>query len=114
MDHLIPDVLANPTGKGGQEAQTLRNFAPLPTNQNRVAKATSCSTKLMPGGIYAVYVSAAGRTHPVHPYAAWLVSQAASTTVAQLDDQALLEKNSSPDLGSQRIAKIASDLLSRL
>jgi len=114
VDHLIPDILLNPTGRGGQEAQTLRNFAPLPTNQNRTARATSCSTKLTGGGIYSGYVNARGKTHFVHPYAAWLITHGGAFGSAQLDDQALLEVNSTPDLGSQRIAKIANELLGRL
>ena len=114
VDHLIPDILVSPTGRGSQEAQTLRNFAPLPTNQNRVAKATNCSTKLSDNGIYSTYISAGGVTHSVHPYVVWLVTHASLVVPAQLDDQALLEKNSIPDLGSQRISKIASELLTRL
>jgi hypothetical protein len=114
VDHLIPDILINSTAPGAREAQSLRNFAPLPTNQNRVAKATSCSSKLSATGIYSNYVTASRQTHLVHSYTAWLLTQASSTATTALDDQSLLEKNSSPELGSQRITKIASDLLSKL
>jgi hypothetical protein len=115
VDHLIPDIIANSASNGGQEAQSLRNFAPLPTNQNRVAKATSCSSKLAPNGIYATYLAGGPRiAHASHPYAQWLVSSAGKYLPAQLDDQSLLEKNSAPDIGSDRIKKIVSDLLPRI
>lgn len=114
VDHLIPDSLINSTARGGQEAQSLRNFAPLPTNQNRTAKATNCSSKLSVTGIYSNYVNAAGKTHAVHPYTAWLLTHAVSLAATLLDDQSLLEKNSAPDLGSQRVTKIANDLLSKI
>jgi hypothetical protein len=111
VDHLIPESLLSLQMPGGLEGETLRNFAPLPTNQNRVAKATSCSAKLGAGGIYAIYC--AGHTHKVHPYSKWLTANV-PRAVTTLDNQAHLEKNSNPDIGSQRIAHIASELLARI
>ena len=113
VDHLIPASLLDLQAPGGLDGETLRNFSPLPTNQNRVAKATSCSTKLSPGGIYANYIG--GNTHLKHPYCYWLMSvQATNYQNKNMDDQSLLEKNSSPDIGSERIAKIRDELLSRI
>jgi hypothetical protein len=111
VDHLIPDVMTNSAKMGGQEVQTLRNFAPLPTNQNRVAKATSCSSKLATGGVYATYLAGVGATHAIHPYVQWLVTAAGAYSPADLDSQGLLEKNSTPDIGSDRVKQIASRLL---
>lgn len=113
IDHLIPSSLLDLKNAGGLDGETLRNFAPLPTNQNRVAKATACASKLGIGGIYSLYIN--GHTHRVHPYAEWLVKQHATTIpLGKLDDQACLEKNSLPDVGSQRIAKVRDDLISRI
>jgi hypothetical protein len=112
VDHLIPESLLNQSAPGGLEGQTLRNFAPLPTNQNRVAKATSCSSKLAVGGIYQTYVG--GSTHFVHPYCQWLLTSNAPPYTAVLDTQANLERNISPDVGTLRVKKIAGDLLARI
>jgi hypothetical protein len=111
VDHLIPDSLLDSSKPGGVQGQTLRNFAPLPSNQNRAAKATNCSTKLSPGGIYATYVSGASG-HAVHPYCLWILSTAILNIA--LDNQSNLERNSNPDVGTQRISEIASQLILRL
>lgn len=110
VDHLIPESLLKTAAPGGVEGHTLRNFAPLPTNQNRVAKATSCSSKFAAGGIYAVYC--AGATHFVHPYCQWLLSN--PQLAVALDTQANLQPNSTPDVGTIRIQHIAQDLMSRI
>jgi hypothetical protein len=110
IDHLIPESLLKLKLPGGIDGQSLRNFAPLPTNQNRSAKATSCSTKLSSGGIYDRYIS--GATHAVHGYCQWLVANSLAPPYgAALDSQQNLERNSSPDVGTMRIQKIAADLL---
>lgn len=113
VDHLIPEALLKMQAPGGLEGQTLRNFAPLPTNQNRAAKATGCYVKLSSGGIYDHYVNA-GTTHAVHPYCRWLLTSTGSPYATVLDTQANLEKNSAPDVGSLRISKIANELLVRI
>jgi hypothetical protein len=113
IDHLIPDSMIT-IGSGSQEAQTLRNFCPLPANMNRAAKATGCSSKLANVGIYANYVNGRGTNHPVHPYAAWLLQQAQGIPGHQLDDQQLLEKNSSPGLGSARLNWLTQNLIGKL
>lgn len=112
IDHLIPESLLNSMAPGGPEGQTLRNFAPLPSNQNRVAKATSCSSKLGQNGIYQAYLS--GTTHPLHPYCQWLLNQHATVYMADLDAQIKLERNQQPDIGTQRIQYIRDQLLPRL
>jgi hypothetical protein len=106
VDHLLPESMIQANASGQPEALTLRNLAPLPANQNRVAKATSCSSKLGTGGIYDVYVQTA-QNH--HPYAAWLVSNQAQHG-AQLDLQLYLEPNQSPAVGADRIDHITAAL----
>jgi hypothetical protein len=110
VDHLIPDSLLDANAPGGMEGQTLLNFAPLPTNQNKAAKATSCSAKLAAGNIYDMYSQ--GAAHNVHPYCRWLLTTAGQG--AALDTQSNLERNSVPDVGSERIKEITKELLSRI
>jgi len=114
IDHLIPHskLVANTPGK--LEGERLRNFAPLPANQNRVAKATDCHSKLLPtSGIYDVYLGST--THHFHDYCNWLVNTHALTiSNVDLNDQSKLEKNSSPNIGTIRILKICDELLPRL
>lgn len=112
IDHLIPEsmLVANQAGYG--ECNGIKNFAPLPSNQNRVAKATSCSSKLGENGIYDAYVTGAGT---VHQYAVWLVKDHAKQyQPSQLDNQALLETNATPAIGDARLEKIVTELLDRL
>jgi hypothetical protein len=113
VDHLIPESLLSSNLPGGVEGQTLRNFAPLPTNLNRVASATSCSSKLNGTGIYSNYLT--GTTHQLHPYCQWLVAtHPLGLNSADLDNQAFLENNQNPDIGAQRISYIHSMLLARI
>jgi hypothetical protein len=112
IDHLIPESMLKANQPGYGEGSTIKNFAPLPSNQNRVAKATSCSSKLDENGIYGAYISGTGT---VHQYAVWLVKDhARQSQPAQLDDQALLETNATPAVGDQRLDKIATELIERL
>jgi hypothetical protein len=110
VDHLIPESLLLPNMAGEGEGSTIRNLAPLPANQNTAAKNTPCSTKLAPGGLYDVHVRGGGL---FHPYCDWLVNGAGIQGV-HLDQQALLQPNSQPDVGTQRVDKIADELLVRL
>jgi hypothetical protein len=110
VDHLIPESTLAPHTPGSAEGTTLRNLSPLPSNLNIAAKATSCSIKLGPNGIYDNYCRAAGTPHP---YCNWLVN-AAGVQGADLDKQGLLQPNSQPDVGTQRISKIRDELRSRL
>jgi hypothetical protein len=112
VDHLIPESMLNLQAPGGSDGQTLRNFAPLPSNQNRVAKGTSCSSKLAPGGIYDQYCS--GTAHLVHPYSLWLLGATVAPYAAVLDIQANLERNKTPDVGTHRIKEVISQLLPRI
>ncbi|PFI53290.1 hypothetical protein COI76_15740 [Bacillus cereus] len=111
VDHLIPQSLLN--NAQGNEGETLRNFAPLPQSQNREAKATHCSSKLSPNGIYANYL--AGGSHFVHPYGQWLVDNYSSfPNPSDLDRPELLEVNQQPDVGTERIQYIADILINRM
>lgn len=113
IDHLIPDSLLVENKLGFAEGNTLRNFAPLPMNQNRVAKATSCSSKLGANGIYSTYIG--GGTHPVHPYCNWLVQHHAPNFQSpSLDRQENLEKNVTGDVSTSRIQKIRDELNTRI
>ncbi len=114
VDHLIPQRLLQPNAPGAEEGNTLRNLAPLPANQNRVARATNCSSKLGRGGIYEAYLNST--THAVHPYCQWLVTvhYPQITTPSDLDRQELLEPNRTPDIGSSRIKYISEYLLPRI
>lgn len=112
VDHLIPDSMRQLNAPGYSESDGIRNFAPLPTNQNKVAKATSCSSKLQANGIYDVLISGAGT---IHPYWVWLVKDHyPQHQPAQLDEQGLLEVNAAPPIGDARLDKISSELLTRL
>jgi hypothetical protein len=110
IDHLIPESLLIPNMAGEGEGATIRNLAPLPANLNTAAKNTPCSTKLVPGGLYDVHVRGGGT---FHPYCDWLVNGAGVQAV-DLDQQSLLQPNSQPDVGTQRIDRIADELLPRL
>jgi hypothetical protein len=110
VDHLIPERMRTENAQGDAEIDTLRNFAPLRTNQNRVAKTTSCSTKLASGGVY----DAVLQNTPYHPYVQWLVQYHAAAYTAQLDDQQYLEPNQSPDIGDKRIEHIVEHLWLRI
>lgn len=110
IDHLFPASVVERDLPGAMESDTLVNLSPLPANQNRVAKATSCSSKLGPGGIYAAYV--ASHLSP-HPYAMWLL-QAQGDMGADLDRQELLEPNQEPDVVSPRIEWLSTNLHARL
>lgn len=113
IDHLIPDSMKIPNQPGVVEINTIRNFSPLPANQNRIAKATSCSTKLGTGGIYDVIISG---TTPYHPYCKWLVQTHAPaiTPAANLDNQMYLEPNQSPNIGNARLEFITDHLLDKV
>ncbi|MEH7158973.1 DUF262 domain-containing protein [Neobacillus drentensis] len=111
IDHLIPQSLLS--NAQGDEGETLRNFAPLPQSQNRAAKATHCSSKLSPNGIYANYLL--GGSHYPHPYCEWLVNNYHTfTTPSDLDRPELLELNQNPDIGTERIQFIADVLISKI
>jgi hypothetical protein len=113
IDHLIPESLLKQNVAGYGDGNSIRNFAPLPTNQNRVAKATSCSSKLGPNGIYEVYLG--GTTHPDHPFCNWLVDEHyPAFTPSDLDNQKLLEVNSTPNVGDSRVDHLVERLRLRI
>lgn len=112
VDHLIPDSMRQANQPGYAESDGIRNFAPLPTNQNHVAKATSCSSKLQTNGLYDVLISGAST---IHPYWVWLVKDhLPQYDPAAFDQQACLEVNAQPAIGDARLDKISAELLARL
>jgi hypothetical protein len=113
VDHLIPESMGIRNSSGYAEINGIGNFAPLPSNQNRAAKATSCSTKLAKGGIFDVYLQ--GQAHPAHPYCTWLVQNHALMFAGpQLDDQRLLEVNATPAVADARVDQLQNLLVSRI
>lgn len=113
IDHLIPEVRLIENHPGHGEGNTIRNFSPLPGNQNRVAKATSCSSKLQgPNSVYGTLVLGAANTHP---YVDWIyTTHAAAQNSVDLDNQGLLEPNRVPPIGDVRMNFIADLLVARL
>jgi hypothetical protein len=113
IDHILPESLIFRNKPGEHEANSLRNYAPLPSNLNQVAKATSASEKLKANGLYDNYIN--GTTHKVHPYCQWLVNpHASSKNQPDLDSQALLEPNKTPAIGDERLRFIRDELVERL
>ena len=110
VDHLIPTSVIDVHGNGANESQKLMNFAPLPSNQNRVARATSCSSKLSERGTYDNYISISENPHS---YCQWLVKNQGSYG-SDLDRQEMLEPNMNPDIGMERLEWLADNLLRRL
>lgn len=112
IDHLIPDSMKLENAQGYAEVNSIRNFSPLPSNQNRIAKATSCSTKLSDAGIYYMVIA----SNPnYHPYLNWLLTHASSMEHRELlDQQAYLEPNQQPSIGDERLDHITDRLLTRI
>ncbi|MEI6776559.1 MAG: DUF262 domain-containing protein [Chloroflexales bacterium] len=114
IDHLIPESMRVKNSAGSQEVDTLRNFAPLKSNQNRQAKATNCSSKLGVNGLYEVEICNHVSGVEPHHYWTWLVHTHASPLGSSLDIQTYLESNQEPDIGDQRINFIADSLMTRI
>jgi hypothetical protein len=116
VDHLIPISRFNHRLVPA-EIETIRNFAPLPSQNNRRAAATDCSNKLGPGGMYENWISAfpSGVANSHHPYGAWIVSESRTRGwSAELDQHALLEPAKHPGVGDSRIEYLRDHLLSRV
>ena len=114
IDHLLPQSNKLPASNGAKEVETIKNFAPLRTNQNSLAKATNCSSKLGVAGVYENAITIATTQHEiVHPYWQWL-TQTQGSLGADLDNQALLIPNSSPDIGTDRIQWLADFLIKKV
>lgn len=99
IDQLIPPNQLDRNLPGYAEAARIANFAPLPNQFSRQAKADSCVTKLSAAGIYPTLPPP---TLAAHPYLSWL-NQNIPVPPAQLDNQALLQPNSNPAIGDQRL-----------
>jgi len=114
IDHLIPESMKIPNAPGAQEINTIRNFAPLRSNQNRIARATNCSSKLGANGLYEMEIHNHVMGIEPHYYWAWLVHVHAPPLGHNLDVQISLESNQTPDVGDQRISYIADNLMERI
>ena len=112
IDHLIPTSLIQPNIPGEIEGDTICNFAPLPSPTNTQQKNAPCSLKLGPQGTIAFAVT---NMPTPHPYLAWLVNnQRQARAQAELDNQRLLQPNSQPPIGDERIEFITNLLLGKL
>jgi hypothetical protein len=108
IDRLIPTRSLNQVTPGYQEGRRITNFSPLMNCFNKDERNKKCSEKLSSSGIYTTQT----QTSPIqHPYVDWLISTAPSLNV-NLDNQVLLQPNTTPNVGDQRIEKIA-DLLGK-
>ncbi len=109
IDHLHPEGTLDNTRAGYAEGKRLRNLAPLPGAQNSSAKHSTPSVKLQ-SSVQTYY----GHAASTHPYCAWLVTDAASRSAADLDTQVELQQNSTSGLGDDRIGYIAAELMTRI
>ncbi len=114
IDHLIPLSMKINDRGGAREIDTIRNFSPLRTNSNTVARATNCLVKLGASGIYSnSIVNAQATGSIVHPYWEWLI-QTQSQYGPDLDNQVLLVPNSTPDIGTERIEWILNFIIKKV
>jgi hypothetical protein len=110
VDHLIPESGLTINEPGEPEGRLLTNLAPVRRSANNRQTNLQCSAKLGPGGSYESEIA---NDPKVHPYVRWLVASRASH-VSFLDDQTLLQPNSNPPIGAERIAQLADQLIPRL
>jgi len=110
IDHLIPESALLENQPGEPEARLLMNFAPVRRSANNRQTNLACSQKLAAGGSYPAEVA---NDSQVHPFVVWLASTQAQYT-NRLDQQRLLQPNSNPPIGDQRIQWLADCLIQRL
>lgn len=110
IDHMIPETALEINMPGEPEGQLLMNFAPIRRTANNSQSNLMCSQKLAAGGSYSVECA---NDPNVHPYLHWLVQNQANFG-NQLDRQRLLQPNSAPPIGDERIAWLSSQLVLRL
>jgi len=110
IDHLIPESALVEDQPGEPEGRLLMNFAPVRRSANNRQTNLACSQKLAAGGSY--QTEAANDSH-VHPFVVWLANAQAQYT-NRLDQQRLLQPNSNPPIGDQRIQWLADCLIQRL
>lgn len=109
IDHLFPEAQLNDKVAGYPEGKRFRNLAPLPGAQNSSAKHAAPSVKL-----HSAVGTYYGHSSSVHPYCAWLVSDASARSAADLDSQLELQPNAPTGLGDARIDYVATELLTRI
>jgi len=110
IDQLIPSNQLNRSAPGYAEAARIANFSPLPNRYIRQAKTDICSLKFAATGIYPTLPTP---SLSAHPYLSWL-NQNVPVPPAQLDNQALLQPNSSPAIGDQRLNYLEGLLIPRI
>jgi hypothetical protein len=110
IDHLIPESALQSNRPGEPEGHLLGNFAPIRRSANNRQTNVQCSVKLAAGGSFESEINN-DPTH--HPFIDWLV-QHQRAQQSFLDRQDLLQPNSTPPIGEERIAWIADRLLGRL
>lgn len=111
IDHLIPESALQSNRPGEPEGHLLGNFAPIRRSTNNKQTNVRCSVKLAAGGSFESEIN----NDPVHhhPFIDWLV-QHQRAQQSFLDRQDLLQPNSTPPIGEERISWIADRLLNRL
>ena len=119
IDHLIPKSSLVKDKKGSREGNLLPNFAPLRNNLNITVQALTLKQKLAPGGGYDTVINE-------HQFIDWLVNTHSKNHVSDkeitqngdkihpFNAQSLLEMNTNPPIGDERITKIAELLKKRL
>jgi len=110
IDHLIPESALVENQPGEPEGRLLMNFAPIRRSANNRQTNLACSQKCAPGGSLSAEVA---NDSQVHPFVVWLVTDQAQYT-NRLDQQRLLQPNSDPPIGDQRIQWLANCLIERL
>ena len=110
IDHLIPESALQSNLPGEPEGHLLGNFAPIRRSANNRQTNVQCSVKLAAGGSFESEINN-DPTH--HPFIDWLV-QHQRAQQSFLDRQDLLQPNSTPPIGEERIAWIADRLLKRI
>lgn len=110
LDHLIPSSQIAQNAPGEQLADCILNLAPLITQNNRVANATPCSSKLGQNGIYSRQIAMLAAPHP---YLDWLVNThfgAHAANPAELDDPGRLLGTTQGSIGQERATALANIL----
>lgn len=110
IDHIIPESSLQENYPGEAEGRLITNFAPVRRSANIRQSNIMCSLKICSNGSYDTECI---NDPNVHPYIIWLV-QNQSTYVSKLDLQELLQPNSNPAIGDERIIWLTDRLINRI
>ena len=110
VDHMIPESTLKKDALGESEGRLIMNFAPVRRTSNIKQTYLQCSLKVCRGGSYD---NECTNDQNVHPYIVWLVNNQ-SKHGSFLDRQDLLQPNSQPAIGDERIDWLTEKLIHRL